>query len=70
MPGLVQEKTAKTLAVGDVLLNTGAVLEAVVPSHHGSKIYLRAKFSDGYTQVCTIPADTPIAVWLGGDDQC
>jgi hypothetical protein len=62
------EKTAATLVVGDVLLNTGAVVEQVVPSHHGTKTYLQARYEDGYLQVVTVPADTPVATFVGEEN--
>lgn len=63
----VVEKTAGQLVAGDVLLNNGAVIEQAVPCGKGTKVYLRAVFEDGYTQVVTIPVETPIATFVQFD---
>lgn len=60
---MIHEKTAATLVVGDVLSNNGAVIDQVVSCGHGKSVYIRAKFDDGYTQVVTVPATTPITTW-------
>ena len=60
---MIVDKTASMLAVGDVLSNNGATVEQVVPCGHGASVYLRARFDDGYTQVVTVPAETPIRTW-------
>lgn len=67
---MVIEKTAGTLQVGDVMLNNGAVVTTVVPSHHGTKTYIGVRFDDGYTQTVTVAADTPVPVYVAedGDD--
>ena len=61
---MIVDKTASMLAVGDVLSNNGATVEQVVPCGHGASVYLRARFDDGYTQVVTVPAETPIRTWV------
>ena len=60
---MTHEKTAAELVVGDVFLNNGAIVDQVVPCGHGASVYIRAKFDDGYTQVVTVPATTPIPTW-------
>lgn len=65
---MIVEKTAATLEVGDVLSNNGAVVDQVVPCGHGKSVYIRAKFDDGYTQVVTVAATTPIATWTPDEE--
>lgn len=61
-----RDTTAGELREGDILLNNGAKVDQVVSCGHGTKVYIRAKFDDGYTQVVTVPADRVIPVWVPG----
>jgi hypothetical protein len=63
----VIEKTAGELEVGDVLLNNGAVVEQVVPSHKGTTVYLAVRFEDGYLQTVTVAVELPVPIWIRED---
>jgi hypothetical protein len=64
---MIVTKEARELQVGDVFSTSGATIEQVVPCGHGASVYLRASFEDGYTQVVTVPAQTPVHVYIASE---
>ncbi len=67
---MVIETTAADLKAGDVLLNNGATVLEAVPSHHGTKVYLRAQFDDGYVKVDTVDASLSVPTWVQDGAGC